>query len=283
MISKINSLQKHFSEEDFVANERSDRLVLKKDAIPSVFAHSPATTSKPNRRKSLRERRELAEQAIREDHRYVGKSDDPNIEKQKRNRRKLLKFCIAPPLNGPEIEVSSIPSEIHNNFLLVQDQEQQILELKQQMKAMERRQCPCSRIFTSEQLHFLEKGSVKGRGHAWHDSTIVNSLKLMMSCGKEGYSELQAQGFPLPSMNTLQKQLEPEDKDLTPEILEIKHKMIEKGLRQKKKRVFKGRKKKEKKKVEVECKLDPAQFPDLSSILSMDSDENMEIPSEMTE
>ena len=67
----------------------------------------------------------------------------------------------------------------------------------------------CSRvgkIFNEDQFDIVS-GKYK-KCPRWHDNTLVKSFKLKFACGVSGYKEIMKQGIPLPSIRTLQRQLE---------------------------------------------------------------------------
>lgn len=63
-----------------------------------------------------------------------------------------------------------------------------------------------NRLFNSDQKDFL-KLQYK-RMPKWCDSTLVKAYQLKFACGTSGYRELLSQGFPLPSLRTLHRNLE---------------------------------------------------------------------------
>ncbi|KAJ3640446.1 hypothetical protein Zmor_003741 [Zophobas morio] len=90
-------------------------------------------------------------------------------------------------------------------------------ELKQKLKAALRKcklyekklqqksKTNLEKIFTEDQLHFLETNQC--RGSTWSDETITKALKLYMACGVKGYEEIRRQKLPYPSPRTLQHRI----------------------------------------------------------------------------
>ena len=66
------------------------------------------------------------------------------------------------------------------------------------------------KLFNKDQLLALKKKQDKKstKFMKWSNETITNALKLKFSCGNNGYKELLQQGFPLPSIRTLQRRLQ---------------------------------------------------------------------------
>lgn len=65
-------------------------------------------------------------------------------------------------------------------------------------------------IFNSDQILALKKKKMKKTTKLmkWTNNTVTKSLKLKFSCGASGYNELLTQGYPLPSIRTLQRRLQ---------------------------------------------------------------------------
>lgn len=61
------------------------------------------------------------------------------------------------------------------------------------------------KIFTEDQLKYLETGTC--RGASWSEESITKGLKLYMACGTTGYEEIRKQGLPYPAIRTLQSRL----------------------------------------------------------------------------
>ncbi|EZA48116.1 hypothetical protein X777_14402 [Ooceraea biroi] len=64
----------------------------------------------------------------------------------------------------------------------------------------------CSKILNADQIEALYKQSK--RGSKWFNATIRKALKLKLSCGRNGYQEILAQGIPLPALRTLRRRCE---------------------------------------------------------------------------
>jgi hypothetical protein len=66
------------------------------------------------------------------------------------------------------------------------------------------------KIFNEDQITALRKKemSKSTKFMKWSSSTITRSLKLKFSCGSSGYEQLIKEGYPLPSIPTLQRRLE---------------------------------------------------------------------------
>ena len=58
-------------------------------------------------------------------------------------------------------------------------------------------------LFNTEQLEILKGKS--SMGVTWSTATIKTALKLRFGCGTTGYNLLLSQGYPLPTIRTLQK------------------------------------------------------------------------------
>lgn len=65
-------------------------------------------------------------------------------------------------------------------------------------------------VFNNDQISALKKKKLKKTTKLmkWTNDTVTKSLKLKFSCGGSGYSELIKQGYPLPSIRTLQRRLQ---------------------------------------------------------------------------
>lgn len=65
-------------------------------------------------------------------------------------------------------------------------------------------------MFNQDQILALKKKQVRKSTKLmeWSNSTLTKSLKLKFSCGISGYNELLRQGYPIPSIRTLQRRLE---------------------------------------------------------------------------
>ena len=56
--------------------------------------------------------------------------------------------------------------------------------------------------------HQIKQLSTKSKNIRWSLATYVKALKLKFSCSKNGYEDLLAEGFPLPSIRSLTRKLE---------------------------------------------------------------------------
>lgn len=65
-------------------------------------------------------------------------------------------------------------------------------------------------LFNKDQFMALKKKQDRKstKFMKWSNKTVTNALKLKFSCGNNGYKELLQQGFPLPSIRTLQRRLQ---------------------------------------------------------------------------
>lgn len=63
-----------------------------------------------------------------------------------------------------------------------------------------------TKIFTSDQIRALV--SISTRSSKWSKETIKKAIRLRLACGVNGYKELLQQCIPLPSVRTLQQNLE---------------------------------------------------------------------------
>ncbi|KYN29945.1 hypothetical protein ALC57_00597, partial [Trachymyrmex cornetzi] len=61
-------------------------------------------------------------------------------------------------------------------------------------------------LFNEDRIEFLTKKYKKVI--KWCDATLVKAYHLKFACGLSGYKELLHQGFPLPSIRTLNRTLE---------------------------------------------------------------------------
>ena len=103
--------------------------------------------------------------------------------------------------------METLPSDIHEQLLKIRDLEQTVADLHKKLEEKQK-PCPCQKIFSDDQRHFLAKGNIKGRGHSWSESTVKTGLKLRFSCGATGYDDLLSAGFPLPAISTLHQKTE---------------------------------------------------------------------------
>ncbi|CAH1399170.1 unnamed protein product [Nezara viridula] len=62
------------------------------------------------------------------------------------------------------------------------------------------------KVFTNNQIKALMKDTVKSKTK-WDSNTIIKALKMKFACGSNGYNELIAQNFPLPSHRTLRRRV----------------------------------------------------------------------------
>ncbi len=122
--------------------------------------------------------------------------------------KRRRQVTVESPVDAPDIEIESIPFELHEKLLKIESLERELRSVKEQLKTEKEKKCPCSKLFRSDQLRFLAIGTVKGRGYSWSEETIRMSLKLRFSCGASGYDDLLKHGFPLPALRTLQKRTE---------------------------------------------------------------------------
>ncbi len=191
--------------DDFTANEKGDKLVLKSNAVPTIFSHSKSAVKR--KLPAYREREEQNESLIRaifEDHIYTNKT----TVSPPRPKRPKLEIVI--PLDVAEVEVTSMPADLHQQLLRIRELEEIIVDLKKQLNEEKQKttKCPCNKIFGSDQLHFLEKGNILGKGYFWSEKAIKTGLKLKFSCGTSGYEDILSEGFPLPAISTLQRKME---------------------------------------------------------------------------
>lgn len=105
---------------------------------------------------------------------------------------------------------------IKNNKCKLQTCKRQLRKVKRRTKLLEENICSLkgenlfSRIFNEDQTVALRKMQAKKTTKfiKWTNSTVTKSLKLKFSCGNNGYQELLKQGYPLPSVRTLQRRLQ---------------------------------------------------------------------------
>nr|CAI5855990.1 unnamed protein product [Callosobruchus analis] len=77
------------------------------------------------------------------------------------------------------------------------------------LKVSEQQKQSTLHLFNSDQVKALEKKSGKStRYMKWSNETITKSVRLKFSCGNNGYTELLKQGYPFPSIRTLQRRLQ---------------------------------------------------------------------------
>lgn len=91
---------------------------------------------------------------------------------------------------------------------LLRNNKKQIAKMSGMKKVME---YPLlQQLFNKDQIVALEKRQRKcsTKFMKWSNVTITNSLKLKFSCGGNGYEELIKEGYPLPSIRTLQRRLQ---------------------------------------------------------------------------
>ena len=191
----------HFESNQFTANQKGDKIVISSTAIPTIFSHCKQPQP---RRETIRQKQAFLVQSLQEDHFYTSTSSSAPEAATVKKKRKLDELRW----NGCEVEVVTIENELHREVLRVRELQERIKELEGELSKEKERKCPCTKIFGSDQLQFLDRGKLQGRGNAWSEKTITTALKLRFSCGASGYDDLLKVGFPLPSFSTLQKKTE---------------------------------------------------------------------------
>ena len=93
-------------------------------------------------------------------------------------------------------KVKELKSELHRT----KKDQKALLHRKMKQEATIRK------LFGQDQLRALSRGGM--RGINWATSTVKKALRLRFSCGASGYNLLLQQGYPLPSVRTLQRRME---------------------------------------------------------------------------
>ena len=221
--------ERHFLPNDYLPGEKR----LKKTAVPTIFSHTLLTTPKrkcPSERNHIRTAKQIKENqhSARLDHNYCKekkfnvKSNDtnasPNVsifanEVNKANmvfesnhRNDLLLQQVICPQSALEIQeaivntAESVPNHIHLEYLKMRNENDR---LKRQINVME----TSLKFLTDDQKTFLDK-SKNEHWTWWSNETIKRALQLRFACGTSGYETLLRQGYPLPSICTLQRHTE---------------------------------------------------------------------------
>ncbi|XP_059093253.1 uncharacterized protein LOC131888421 isoform X2 [Tigriopus californicus] len=240
--------QAHFTTDQYNSNGKR----LKKEALPTIFAHTPHRKTSQRKPPKFRESRVECEARLRKviflDHIYSRK-----VKQLPQMREDLENTTNWPAFNHPDqscsdvlpapsllcldsiseqIEVHDIgwvepiPHDIHLKLLKIRKLEVEIKEKQLETDALHRKlelasleilnlqkkshepPPPTTTVdfLTADQIAFGERKSM--RGYNWSSETIKRALQLRLSCGISGYETLLQQGYPLPSIRTLQRRTE---------------------------------------------------------------------------
>ena len=103
-----------------------------------------------------------------------------------------------------------LQSEVSKLKWMVKKLKLELHRTKKEKKALLNRklkqEATIKKLFGHDQLLALSRGGM--RGVRWTASTVKKALRLRFSCGASGYNLLLQQGYPLPSVRTLQRRME---------------------------------------------------------------------------
>lgn len=197
--------------------ERHGKRKLKEDAVPTLFAHSPAPR---NSRKQYASRIDEVHgvasslEHIEHDHAYHSSHLPQPSEETKAPVESTEDRTAIDSMSL--IEQEQVLSKVQTSE---EDDEKQAL--KKQIKALfnqnatlqeenrallrklEEHKSSATRFLNPDQVRFAASQSRKVK--KWTEKTIRNALQLRSSCGSTGYNTLLAQSYPLPSLRTLRR------------------------------------------------------------------------------
>ena len=214
--------EKHFNFDQFEVKfgEMSvpkHQRILKENAVPTIFPHLNRNHI-TNFNESINIRKNV--ESVLKDHSYFGQNMPPEtVHVSKPNENLVLIDAIDDTPNcEAEIELETTDQKTHEQTLeierqklLIQQQIKRIEALEEQNRIHEEEKANrllpkdlFKKIFGDDQIQFLQKGRVK----KWSDETIKKGIKLRFACGTRAYEDLIKDGYPLPSVRTLQKRSE---------------------------------------------------------------------------
>ena len=223
--------EKHFDQHQFKIRfgkrlQPPYQRILKDTAIPTIFPHlnlSNETRSNYDNATKIRKNVE----SILKDHQYFGNTSEVQTNSSNVDNPDVIKIQEA------EIELKSSDHELHLQALENKD-----LKLKLQQKALENKDLKLQlqqqinkiealeeqnrilkeekangflskdlfkKIFGDDQIQFLKN---KGKVRKWSDDTIKKGLRLRFAAGTTAYNDLIKEGYPLPSIRTLNERTE---------------------------------------------------------------------------
>lgn len=101
-------------------------------------------------------------------------------------------------------------NKFKNKLRIMRKRMKSIKAIEQQTSEQKRQFPLLLGIFNSDQVRALKRKQNKKSTKLmkWSNDTITRSLRLKFSCGNNGYTELLNQGYPLPSIRTLQRRMQ---------------------------------------------------------------------------
>eukprot|EP00095_Tigriopus_kingsejongensis_P000834 maker-scaffold63_size435493-snap-gene-3.28 protein:Tk00834 transcript:maker-scaffold63_size435493-snap-gene-3.28-mRNA-1 annotation:"thap domain-containing protein 4" len=221
----------HFEDSMFEWKSDLGQWRLKKDAVPTLFKHKrfKSVRKKPTPRPckewelahEAQIRRRMALMGVKLDHCYSTHQSPVLVSTTKK-----VDVVVKPaecfnddiPI-AMDIEVDTINILDHPAYQPKPEPNWQQMYLRERQKnvglmaGLKREKDKSQKVqnkmgtvmgfFNEDQVLFLTRGSISG--FSWTAATIKKALQLRFSCGIAGYEGLLHQGFPLPSVRTLQR------------------------------------------------------------------------------
>lgn len=226
----------HFTKDQYRFNGKR----LKPDAVPTIFGHTSEIKVKrkaPTNRNIASERQDRIRRAFSLDHNYFKPNErHPNTIKGLTEREESSNddsphheetngiFEDVDVIIHGSGELDSIPHEYHLQFLRnvqleweIQEKRAKIDSLYQEIEFIStelsdlRKPEKTHGFLTEDQAAFLQRKSMKG--YNWSEETMKRALELRIAGGMSGYEALLRQGYPLPSVRTLQKYTQKNKRD----------------------------------------------------------------------